>query len=150
MPYKNIRSAALAAGYRSGLEEDIGNQLKELGIAAEYEPFKIPYVVPVTSRTYTPDYILPNGIVIESKGRFTLEDRKKHILIKDQMPSLDLRFVFTNPKGKIRKGAKTTYADWCEKHGFKYAKREIPSEWLRERPKKRSLALLDKLRGCNG
>jgi hypothetical protein len=149
MPFRNLRSKALAAGYRSGLEEDIGVQLKACGIAAEYEPFSIAYTQPPLFRKYTPDYVLPNGIVIETKGRFTLEDRKKHIWIRDEYgPSLDLRFVFNNPRGKLRKGAKTTYADWCEQHGFKYSGSEIPSAWLTEKPKKRSLSLLEKIRNA--
>ena len=46
MPFRNLRSKALAAGYRSGLEEDIGVQLKSCGIEAEYEPFSIAYTQP--------------------------------------------------------------------------------------------------------
>ena len=147
MPFRNIRGRAIANGYRSGLEEDIGLQLKEAGIKAEYEPFRIPYIMPVQNRKYTPDYVLPNGIVIESKGRFTPEDRKKHLWIRDDYgDALDLRFVFSNPRGKLRKASKTSYADWCEKHGFLFASKEIPDEWLKEKPKKRSLNLLNKLR----
>jgi hypothetical protein len=147
MAFRNLRSRALAAGYRSGLEEDIGRQLSDNGIEAEYEPFAIHFTQPQIGRKYTPDYVLPNGIVIETKGRFTPEDRKKHIWIKEQHPSLDLRFVFSNPRGKLRKGAKTTYADWCDKNGFLYAGKEIPQAWLNEKPKKRAVALLDKIRG---
>ena len=147
MAYRNIRRRAIANGYRSGLEEDIGQQLKEAGIPAEYEPFRIPYIMPIQNRNYTPDYVLPNGIVIESKGRFTPEDRKKHLWIRDDYgDALDLRFVFSNPRGKLRKGSKTSYADWCEKNGFLFASKEIPDEWLKEKPKKRSLNLLSKLR----
>ena len=148
MAFRNIRKRAIANGYRSGLEEDIGLQLKEAGVQAEYEPFRIPYTVPIHTHNYTPDYVLPNGIVIESKGRFTPDDRKKHIYIRDEYgPSLDLRFVFNNPNGKLRKGSKTSYADWCEKNGFLFASKEIPIEWIKERPKKRSLNLLQKIRG---
>ena len=71
--------------------------------------------------------------MIETKGRWTTEDRKKHLLIKDQHPELDIRFVFQNPKGKIRKGSKTTYADYCDKHGILWADKEIPNEWLLEK-----------------
>jgi hypothetical protein len=148
MSFRNIRRRAIANGYRSGLEEDIGTQLKEAGVKAEYEPFRIPYTVPVQSRNYTPDYVLPNGIVIESKGRFTPEDRKKHLCIRDKYgDDLDLRFVFNNPRGKLRKGSKTSYADWCTKNGFMFAAKEIPEEWLAEKPSKRSLNLLKKIRG---
>lgn len=124
------RQAAAKHGYRSGLEEDLDNTLKEIGIDGEYEKHKISYTKPATNHTYTPDFKLPNGIFIETKGRFVAEDRKKHILIKEQYPNLDIRFVFQNSKGKIRKGSKTTYADWCDKYGFKYADKIIPAEWF--------------------
>lgn len=146
--FRNIRSRAIAHGYRSGLEEKVAQQIAAFGIDAEYEPCVIPYIQPEQSRKYTPDFILPNGIIIETKGRFTPEDRKKHLCIREHYgPSLDLRFVFTNPKGKLRKGAKTTYADWCEKHGFLFAGKDIPEAWLKEKPKKRSLNIISKIRG---
>jgi len=122
----------LKYGFRSGLEEKVGKQLEEAGLKVDYETTKISYIKPETSHTYTPDFVLPNGIVIETKGRFTIEDRKKHLLIKKQHPELDIRFVFSNYKSKIRKGSKTTYAMWCEKNDFKYSNKLIPREWLDE------------------
>tara|TARA_R110002126_G_scaffold213495_2_gene359967 strand:- start:248 stop:595 length:348 start_codon:yes stop_codon:yes gene_type:complete len=86
-------------------------------------------------RTYTPDFLLPNGILIETKGRFTTEDRKKHLEIKKQHPALDIRLVFTNSKAKIRKGSKTTYGMWCDKHKFMYADKDVPQDWIEERKK---------------
>lgn len=130
MKKRTRRQSAMAAGYRSGLEEDINNKLQQFGIEGEYEQHKIKYIKPATNHTYTPDFRLPNGIFIETKGRFVTEDRKKHILIKSQHPELDIRFVFQNAKGKIRKGSNTTYADWCDKHGFLYADKTIPNSWL--------------------
>lgn len=124
------RQAAVKHGYRSGLEEDIDNTLKQRGVNGEYEQHTIAYIKPATHHTYTPDFKLPNGIFVETKGRFVLDDRKKHLLIKQQNPNLDIRFVFQNSKAKIRKGSKTTYADWCVKHGFIFADKEIPTEWL--------------------
>lgn len=120
-------------GYRSGLEESVDTLLKESGIDGQYEQHKVMYTVPISYHEYTPDFRLPNGIFVETKGRFVLEDRKKHILIKQQHPELDIRFVFQNSKNKIRKGSPTTYADWCKKHGFLYADKTIPQEWLDER-----------------
>jgi len=124
------RQAAVKNGYRSGLEEVVDNALKQHNIDGEYEKHKIKYTIPATDHTYTPDFRLPNGIFVETKGRFVTEDRKKHVLIKKQHPELDIRFVFQNSKNKIRKGSPTTYADWCIKHGFKYADKTIPQEWL--------------------
>jgi Phage endonuclease I len=123
--------AAKVKGYRSGLEVDLDESLKQKGIDGQYEQHKIKYVKPATNHTYTPDFRLPNGIFIETKGRFVADDRKKHILIKDQYPELDIRFVFQNSKNKLRKGSKTTYADWCIKYGFKYADKEIPMDWFK-------------------
>ena len=48
----------------------------------------------------------------------------------------DLRFIFTNSRQKLYKGSKTTYAAWCEKHGFLYAERSIPETWMNELTKK--------------
>jgi len=79
-----------------------------------------------------PDFKLPNGIIVETKGRFVLADRKKHKLIKEQHPELDIRFVFSNSNTKISKKSKTTYGAWCEKLGILYADKTIPEEWLKE------------------
>ena len=121
----------LKHGYRSGLEDKVSKQLQESGVSFEYETLKIQYEVNETRR-YTPDFILPNGIIIETKGRFVAADRKKHLLIQQQHSHLDIRFVFSNSRAKLSKGAKSTYAEWCEKHGFLYADKEIPQEWLNE------------------
>lgn len=124
-----VRQRALKAGYRSGLEETVASQLKRLGVVAGYETTRIKYRVE-EDRTYTPDFILPNGIIVETKGRFVAADRKKHLLLQKQHPELDIRFVFTNSKSKLSKASKTTYAMWCTKHGFIFADKEIPLEWL--------------------
>jgi len=128
------RSNAIKHGYRSGLEQTVLDSLQSRKCDAKYECFKIEWE-DLAYRTYTPDFLLPNGIIIETKGRFLPEDRSKHIAIKKQHPDLDIRFVFSNSNAKLRKGAKTTYASWCDKHGFLYADKDVPQEWLDERTK---------------
>ena len=127
---KEVRG--LREGYRSGLEEVIADQLRSAGVVVEYESHKIKYLKPARNSTYTPDFLLPNGIYIESKGRFVTSDRQKHLLIKQQHPDLDIRFVFSNSKTKISKQSKTTYGDWCQKNGFQYADKLIPTSWIKE------------------
>lgn len=124
-------SLARAQGFRSGLEVENNNHLTNKGEAFSYEEHKIGWV-DFKARTYTPDFILANGIIIETKGYFKPEDRTKHLLIKEQYPELDIRFVFTRAKTPIRKGSKTTYAMWCEKNGFKWAETLIPDSWINE------------------
>ena len=123
---------ALAQGYRSGLELAIVDELKEKGAAFEYESRVVRYTVPARGARYTPDFILPNGIIIEAKGEFDSADRKKHRLVKEQHPDLDIRFVFSEPRTRISKKSDTTYAMWCNKQGIPYAKRSVPDEWLNE------------------
>lgn len=137
----------LKYGFRSGLEKKIAEDLTAKAVGFTFEELKVPYVKPAKPSNYTPDFILENGIVVESKGRFITEDRQKQLLVKAQHPDLDLRFVFSNSKARISKRSPTSYANWCEKNGFLYADKTIPQEWLKEPPNERSLAAIKKLRG---
>ena len=134
MPNAKQFRAARKYGYRSGLELTIAEKLKTDKVSFRYEAVKIEWQ-DLAYRTYTPDFVLDNGIIIETKGRFMAADRRKHIAIKKQHPKLDIRFVFTNSKAKLSKGAKSSYADWCIKHGFRYYDRIIPEDWLKEKGK---------------
>lgn len=126
--------AALKHGYRSGLEIKIKDYLQENNVPVKYEQIKIEWE-DLMYRTYTPDFVLPNGIIIEVKGRFTSDDRRKHLAVKRQHPKLDIRFVFESSKRKLSKGSKSSYGQWCDKHGFMYYDRIIPQEWLSEKGK---------------
>ena len=121
-------------GYRSGLELKTAKYLDDLLIKYKYEKVKIEWE-DLTYRTYTPDFVLYNGIIIETKGMFTAADRKKHLAIKKQHPQLDIRFVFENSNRRLRKGAKTRYYQWCNRYDFDYYDRIIPEEWLKEKGK---------------
>ena len=121
----------LSKTYRSGLEEEAAAFLKSRQKKVEYEKLKIEWE-DLKYRTYTPDFELDNGIIIETKGIFSPADRRKHVEIQKQHPTLDIRFVFSNANAKLYKGAKSRYCDWCEQKGFKWAHRVIPEEWLLE------------------
>jgi hypothetical protein len=122
----------LKYGFRSGLEEAVAADLVGQGVSFTFEELVIPYVKPERPARYTPDFVLENGIIIETKGRFLTEDRQKHLLIQKQHPNLNIRFIFSNSKAKISKRSSTTYAMWCEKNGFIFADKEVPKEWLSE------------------
>ena len=119
-------------GYRSGLEDKVATYLIQNNVNFLYEKVKIEWE-DLAYRTYTPDFILYNGIIIETKGRFIASDRRKHLAIKKQHPKLDIRFIFTNSRSKLRKGAKSSYGEWCIKYGFRYFDRIIPEDWLKEK-----------------
>ncbi len=118
-------------GKRSGLEVQVASQLDAAKVEYQYEPGWITYEKPARPAKYLPDFKLKNGIIIEVKGRFVTADRQKHLQIKQSHPDLDIRFVFSNPQQRISKQSKTTYAMWCEKHGFLYAKAVVPEEWFK-------------------
>jgi hypothetical protein len=127
-----VKQVAIKYGFRSGLEERVAEQLDQLGIEYTYEKVKLKYIKPASQHVYTPDFVLANGIIVETKGRFLPADRMKHILVKRHNPELDIRFVFSNSNARISKASKTTYAMWCRKNGYKFADKTIPEEWLNE------------------
>lgn len=147
-PTKTVK----ALGFRSKLEVIVNQQIVDNGVAFSYEGLlnRVKYVKPETNHTYLCDFLLGNGVMIETKGWFTIEDRKKHLLIKEQHPELDIRFLFSNANNKLRKGSSTTYGSWCTKKGFKWANKVIPQAWLEEiKPKKELELIIKLLKGMN-
>jgi len=65
---------------------------------------------------YTPDIILPNGVVIEVKGRFLPEDRSKHVSLRKTYPELDVRFIMAYD-AKLNPRSKTRVSEWLQKNG---------------------------------
>ena len=114
--------------FRSKLEENIANLLEGLGVSYEYETQKVSYVI---QHNYTPDFVLPNHVVLECKGYWDPADRRKIKQVKKDNPDLDLRMVFQSPYNTISKKSKTTYAQWCERHGIPWTHfHDIPLDWL--------------------
>ena len=66
-PYSAYK-VARKYGYRSGLEDQLAEFLRKHKINFVYEKVKIEWE-DLAYRTYTPDFILDNGIIIETKGR---------------------------------------------------------------------------------
>ena len=126
-------------GFRSGLEDRNARVLLDAGVPVVFEAHKIRYSQPEKLRTYTPDFILPNGIVIETKGRFVSADRQKHLYVQKAYPLLDLRFVFSKAYETISKTSKTRYCDWCAHKGFQWANGDIPQAWIDEKPTQQRL-----------
>jgi hypothetical protein len=144
---KTSDQRGLVEGYRSGLEDKVADQLRSLSVPVCYEATKIKYTPPLKTRSYCADFILPNGIIVETKGRFVTADRQKHKCIMAEHPMLDIRFVFSNPNQRISKTSKTTYAKWCEDHGFVYAAKLVPKDWLAEPSDPRAIKAIEQATG---
>lgn len=123
-----VRGQALAMGFRSGFERTLAASLQKRKIKFGYETLQLPYTI---DHVYSPDFILPNGILIEAKGKLTPQDRSKMIAVKKHHPDLDIRFVFMRGENKLTAKSKTTYMMWAAKNGFPAADEEIPDEWLK-------------------
>jgi len=129
--------------FRSKFEHRIAVDLETRGVNYDYEREEWEYFTKVRNgvckdcngihvyqrRWYTPDFFLPNGIVIEAKGQFTASNRVTLKAIREVHDSVDLRLVFM-ANNRISKASGTTYVDWCEQFGFKYSIGRIPDEWL--------------------
>lgn len=121
---KPTTSIIEGARFRSGLEKKVALGLQGLGVTFDFEPGYIEYIKPARVHKYLPDFIC-GDIIIEAKGRFEAADRQKHLLIREthgtpEEGGPDIRFLFQNPNQKINKRSKTTYAMWCDRHGFRY------------------------------
>lgn len=134
--------------FNSGLEDKFAEHLRDLGIPHDYERDKITYVKPITksqclecgskhcgqNRVYTPDFFLPDGVVIELKGYLDQTLRAQFRLIRDQHPGLDLRFIFQQDNViKYRSGNTERYSQWAKDLGYPYwiCKKEFPpKEWF--------------------
>ena len=103
---------------RSKLELKFEDILLENKVEYDYEITVIPYTVPESKHKYTVDWTLLNGTLVETKGYLSdHQERNKYVLLKQQYPDLDLRFVFDNPN-KLCGGTKYSHAKWADKHGF--------------------------------
>lgn len=110
--------------YRSNLEQRVG---VTLGDSWGYEDSKLLYEV---AHSYTPDFTFQlddhSRIWVEVKGFFRPGDTQKYKAIRDELKhikqavSTDFVFFLQSPRKPVRKGAKLTMADWCEKEGMKW------------------------------
>lgn len=118
--------------YRSKFEQRVAADFAKRGVDVEYESTSFAYLV---TRKYKPDFKPKKPAVrwiLEVKGYFTPGDRAKTLAVLAQHPGLDLRFCFQNSKNRLSKESKTTYGDWCNKHGIRFCDGRVPDAWLDE------------------
>ena len=126
---------------RSKYEDTLTANLDKKKKEYHYEEFSIEYTI---KHKYTPDFVLPNGIIVEAKGcegfkrgefyigSLDSKAREKMLKVKRQYPELDIRFVF--PKDfKLKLKTTPKASKWCKKNGFKYhIGNTIPESWFKE------------------
>ena len=127
----------MANKYKSGFEVDFAKSLRAKKIEFKYEAKKFPFVQPAKKRNYTPDFFIPEAdLFVECKGKLTKEERDKLLWVRETYPDLQLVICFMRARNYIRKGSKTTYADWATSEGFEWYDWErggIPAERLKKK-----------------
>lgn len=145
----------------SDFERAVIDDLIDRGAGYEYETARFDYTVPVVKgyceacgeqskrvvqrRYRTLDITLPNGIVVEVKGKLAPNIRTlmRHLILGNQ--DADIRFFFMMDAWQT-KGHKRRYSDWANAQGIKWAVGDpranpgtkaygcggIPQEWLDE------------------
>jgi hypothetical protein len=72
-------------------------------------------------------------LIVEAKGRWTADDRKKMCFVTEQSPDLDIRILFERDNTLTKSPRSKTYTQWCAMKGIKCAVgRKVPEEWLDE------------------
>ncbi|MFZ9655740.1 MAG: hypothetical protein ACO29V_08845 [Limnohabitans sp.] len=114
--------------YRSKFEVAVAASLNKRGLGFGYEDQALPYRI---EAVYKPDFCLPNGVLVETKGHFSPEDRRKMLAVKQAHPALDIRLCFQNAKVKLSRAPKSlAYWQWAERHGFPWCEGHIPTAWF--------------------
>lgn len=119
---------------RSKFEKTVLDDLNSRKKKFKYESMEIAYTL---HKNYIPDLVLPNGIVVELKGKFPKDQRDKMLAVKEQYPDLDIRMVFMSlkarlPDAKKRKdGTYMSCEEWAIKYKWVYAEKCIPESWFR-------------------
>lgn len=131
--------------FRSNFEFSIARVLKSKGVIFTYESKSYEYHSAVykpvcqdcessnvvSVRSYTPDFFLDNGVVVETKGKVTPSVRTNlleiHKAMKEQ--GVDWRIVFMRDNWLTKKKVKRL-SQWAEDNGILCAVGRIPDEWL--------------------
>lgn len=126
-------------------EYNVAKDLQERNIKFEYETVELSVNQVVykgscqscgskhvySVRKYTPDFVFPNGMFVETKGRFTSANRTKMLDVKKSNPDADIRMLFMANNYLTKKKA-GTYGEWCDRNGFRWAVGRVPEEWFNE------------------
>lgn len=130
MPRRNTK---IMAPYKSGFEQNIAEYLTKNKVLFTYESYIYEFYAPIRKgiclecgstgpaqiRTYTPDFFLSSGYVLEAKGKFTSKDRTKMALIKEQYPDEKFILVFQRDN-YCNRNKRSRYSDWANLNGFEF------------------------------
>ena len=125
---KEAMKYAAMAGMRSMGEVQCAANMDAAKIKYKYEEKILEYQH--EPQKYTPDFVLPNGMIVEFKGKMTAETRKKMLSIKRSNPELTIGIVFQYANNKLSARPNSTrYWEWAESNGFLWSESYVPKAW---------------------
>jgi hypothetical protein len=133
---KRAKVAIFERKRASKFEEQVEKDLISRGINYAYESIKVFFTPPPKKRSKLWDWEITTDtgkqIIVEGKGWWESKVRLAETEAIKQNPQHDVRYLFQRASTKISKKSKTSYGDWCDKHGIQWAEGTIPQAWLEE------------------
>jgi len=112
--------------HRSQLEADVEQALINQGYSPQYEPERFPYVL---HKKYTPDFKI-GSVYVEVKGWWPPAERSKFLAVILSNPGLPIFVALQRPNLTLSKRSRTTYSQWCVKHGIAWSPIPIPPSFM--------------------
>lgn len=112
--------------HRSQLETDVEQALINQGYSPQYETERFSYVL---HKKYTPDFKV-GSVYIEVKGWWPPSERSKFLAVILSNPGLPIFVALQRPNLTLNKRSRTTYAEWCIKHGIAWSPIPIPPSFM--------------------
>ena len=120
----------LRGGFETQIAKLLSTQKKELKFDFLYESETFDINI---KKKYTPDFVIElldgRKKVVECKGYFPDEDRKKTLAFINDYPDIDFLIVFQKAN-RLYSGSNIRYSDWCIKNNIPYSIGSIPDDWL--------------------
>jgi predicted nuclease of restriction endonuclease-like RecB superfamily len=128
---KKSKQTHSAKRFKSGLERDFAELLVKHGVSAEYEATRFEFI---RVGHYTPDWKVSDSLYIETKGYFSPRNRGDLLSFREQHPNVEIFLVFSAPNNRLTSKSKTTYAEWADRHGFRWSSiRQFPIQLFNKR-----------------
>jgi len=129
--FSSYNSGKRGKGKRSRNEEVVAEALGLTGYPFSYESVKLPYV---RQHHYLPDFTLHHHRChVEVKGYWPPEDRSKMLAVARSNPDVVVVMVLIKPDLCISKASKTTYSQWCTRHGIPWVTFSGDAALMKER-----------------
>jgi hypothetical protein len=112
------------------LEEKFRKVCSDENLTYGYETTTLRFTPIPKIKRYTPDWEIAENVFIETKGRWTADDRSRLLAVIEQHPEVKIYIIFQKPHNLLSKTSGTTYGDWCNKKKIEWCDFNDTEVWL--------------------